>query len=420
LANDMDSPKTPIADGTAGEHMNAAYQEEKGVSVLDLLLILAARKGLILGLTLIWGIIAVVIAFLIPPTYTATAVIMPPQQQSSSASALLGQLGSVAGLASQSLGIKSPADLYIGILSGRTVADELIAQFKLQTVYKAKKLSDARKILARLTDFTSGKSSLIQISVEDRDPKRAADLANAYVDWLQKQNSRLAVTEASQRRLFFERQLEAEKKNLAEAEAAFKKMQEQKGIFQVNSQVEAVILSMTQMRAEVAVHEVNLQRLKAGATAQNPEVLRQEIELKALRSQLQDLEASSTKRRQGDPLIPTTLLPESSLEYTRRLRDVKYSETLFELLAQQYEAARIDEAKEAPMIQVVDRAIPPDRKSNPKRSIYTLVGLFMGCMLGIIVALFLNAIQHPIQDKKVEALMQLLRLRRKKGGFTAA
>jgi tyrosine-protein kinase Etk/Wzc len=404
LANDMDSTKAPIADGTAGEETQIACREEEGRSILDLLLILAARKGLILEITLLGGIIATVIAFLlIPPTYTATAVIMPPQQQSSSA-ALLGQLSGVSGIASQSLGIKNPSDPYVGILISRTVADELIKQFGLQNVYRKKNLTDTRKKLANRTSFNSAKYSLIQISVEDRDPRRAADLANAYVDRLQEQNSRLAVTEASQRRLFFERQVELEKNNLTEAEVAFKKMQEQKGIFQVSSQVEAVIRSTIQMRAEVAAGEVNLQRLKAGATTQNPEVMRQEIALKALRGQLQQLEASSTKRSQGNPLMPTTMLPEAGLEYTRRLREVKYRETLFESLAKQYELARIDEAKESPIIQVVDRAIPPDKKSAPTRYIYMIAGILLGGMLGIFLAFLAHGATNPSCASKIAAL----------------
>jgi tyrosine-protein kinase Etk/Wzc len=325
----------------------------------------------------------------------------------------LQQLGGVASLAGQSLGIKNPADPYVGILSSRTVADELIGQFGLQNIYQKKNLTDTRKKLASMTRFNSAKFSLIQISVEDQSPKRAADLANAYVDRLQEQNSRLAVTEASQRRLFFERQVEAEKDHLAEAEAAFRKMQEQKGIFQVSSQVEAVIRSMAQMRAELAAREVNLQRLKAGATTENPEVLRQEIELKALRNQLQELEASSAKKSPGDPLMPTTTVPEAGLEYTRRLREVKYRESLFELLAKQYEAARIDEAKEAPIIQVVDRAIPPDKKTAPLRSVYLIAGVLLSGALGIFAALFGHAVRDPIRAEKVAALKESLRVHRK-------
>ena len=404
----MDSSKTPVAVRAAPAEIKATYQEEQGTSILALLLILTSRKGLILGSTLLGGIIAGVLAFLVPPTYTATAVIMPPQQQSSSAAALLGQLGGVAGMASQSLGIRNPADPYVGILSGRTVADELITQFKLKDSYKKKNLTDTRKELASRTSFNSAKYSLIQISVEDRDPKRAADLANAYVDRLQEQNGRLAVTEASQRRLFFERQVEAEKNGLNEAEAAFKKMQEQKGIFQVSSQVEAVIRSMAQMRAEVTAREVNLQRLKAGATIQNPEVLRQEIELKALRSQLQEFESSSAKGSRGDPLMPTTRMPEAGLEYTRRLREVKYRETMYELMAKQYEVARLDEAREAPVIQVVDKAVAPDKKSAPSVIVYLALGLLLGGTIGIISAFISHAAQSPECSTNVAALKKSL------------
>ncbi len=408
LANNLDSSKTLPSDSAAAENLQASYEEEEEVGILDLFLVLGARKRLIIAFVLVGGLLATALAFLIPPTYTATAVIMPPQQQSSSATALLAQLGGVAALAGQGLGIKNPADPYVGIMSSRTVADELIVKFGLKQVYGKKYLVDVRKKLADRTSFNSAKYSLIQISVEDRSPKRAAEMANAYVDILQEQNSRLAVTEASQRRLFFERQVEIEKNNLAEAEADFRKMQEQKGIFQVSSQVEAVIRTMAQMRAEVAAREVNLQRLKAGATPQNPEVLRQEIELKALRSQLQQLEASSARKSPGDPLMPTTMVPEAGLEYTRRLREVKYRESLFELLAKQYEAARIDEAKEAPIIQVVDRAIPPDKKTSPFRSAYIVVGVLLGAVLGIIAAFCVNAVQDPLRARKVSVLKELL------------
>jgi tyrosine-protein kinase Etk/Wzc len=178
-----------------------------------------------------------------------------------------------------------------------------------------------------------------------------------------------------------------------------------------------VIRSMAQMRAEVAAREVNLQRLKAGATTQNPEVLRQEIELKALRSQLQELEASSSKRSIGDPLMPTTMVPEAGLQYTRRLREVKYRETLFELLSKQYEAARIDEAKEGQIIQVLDRAIPPDRKSAPAKSIYIISGILLGGILGIFLAFLAHATKNSINASKIVALKKSLWIDRGKVSF---
>jgi tyrosine-protein kinase Etk/Wzc len=395
-------------DEATTRDLPSAEDESDGIGILDLLIVLAERKWLILLSTFICGALATIMAFRTPPTFTATAVIMPPQQQSSSAAALLGQLGGIASMASQSFGYTNPKDLYIGLLSSRTVADGLIAKFSLQEVYKAKTLSAARKALAGRTTFVSDKSSLIKISVIDRDPKLAAKLANGYIDQYQELNSNLAITEASQRRLFFERQLENEKNKLIEAEAALKQTQEQKGLFQVSSQVDAMIRSMAQVRAEIAAREVNMQRLKAGATAQNPEVLRQEIELKALRNQLKSMEASDTQKSAGDPFLSTSMVPAAGLEYTRRLREVKYRETLFELLARQYEAARMDEAKESSIIQVIDPAIPPDRKSAPARRNYVIIGILLGGFLGILLAFLANAMKNLPDTPKMIVLKESL------------
>ena len=329
-------------------------EDPPGPGLLDLLLTLAERKWLILSMAFAGGLAMGIIAFLLPPMYTATASIMPPQQQQSTASALLGQLGPLAAAAGSSLGVKTPADLYIGILGSRTIADDLIRTFDLRRLYHGWTLFETRRVLAKRSSFSTGKDPLIKISVEDSNPKRAAALANAYLDELSKQNDRLALTESAQRRLFFERELEAQKKSLADAEVALRKTQERTGVLQVNSQVESIIRSMAQLRAEIASREVALSSLKSAATPENPEVVRQETEVAAMRDQLRKLEASNDASRPGDPLIPTSRVPTVGLEYVRALRDLQYNETLFELLSKQYEAARIDEAKEAPVIQVVD------------------------------------------------------------------
>jgi uncharacterized protein involved in exopolysaccharide biosynthesis len=362
-------------------------EEPSGPGMLDLLLALAERKWSILGITLAGGLLTAIIVFLLPHMYTATASIMPPQQQQSTAAALLGQLGPLAAVAGGSLGLKTSADLYVGILGSRTIADHLVQSFSLRQLYDEPIGSDAIKVLAKRSSFSSGRDSLIKISVEDRDPKRAAALANAYVEELYKQNSRLALTESAQRRLFFERQVEAQKKALGDAEVALRATQERTGVLQVNSQVESVILSMARLRAEIVSREVGLSSLEKAATPQNPEVVRQQTELAALREQLQKLEASGDPRRPGDPLIPTSQVPKAGLEYVRALRDLQYNETLFELLSKQYEAARIDEAKDAPVIQVVDSAVPPERKSWPPRALLISLGTFLSGLLACLIAL---------------------------------
>ena len=386
-------------------------QEESSdeISILDILLVLAAGKKLIITLTFVCGIAAGVIAFLTPETFTATATIMPPQQQSSTAAALMGQLGGLAGLAGQSLGLSNTADAYIGILGSRTVADEMIKQFELEELYETENLSDARKKLKAVSDFKSSNSGMIDISVEDRDPQRAADMANTYVEILKTRNNELAMTEASQRRMFFEEQWEKEKNSLAEAEWDFKNFQEQRGVLKVDSQMEAVIQSTTRLQADIAVAEGVLERLKTGATGENAEVQRQEAALNTLRASLRRLfEEQDAGRDQNNPLMPTSMMPAAGLEYAQKLREVKYREALYEIMARQYEAARLDEAKESPLIQVVDIAVPPDRKSAPRKSLYILAGLLIGGMMGVFIVFLRYAASDPSQSDKVAELRNLL------------
>jgi tyrosine-protein kinase Etk/Wzc len=383
-------------------------REEEGKNgLLDLLLVLAARKWSILGVTLLGGTIAVIALLVRPPTYTATSVIIPPQQQQSSAAAILGQLGAAAAMSRTDL-LRTPADLYIGILKSRSIADNLVARFGLSRLYRARTLVDARKNLEDQVRFQTAKDGLIRIIVEDRDPKRAAVIANGYVDELQRLNSRLALTDSAQRRLFFERQMEAEKDELSRAETNLKTLQEKSGLLHVASQTEAMIRSIAQIEAEISGRRVILQRLKAGATEQNSEVVRMEAELKALAAELSRLEASGARSRPGNPVIPTSNIPAAGLEYLRRLRELKYHETLLELLGKQYEVAKIDEARQAPLIQVVDLAVPPDKRSGPSRKILVLLAVLSSALLGCSIAVAERSLADPVRTEKLRSLLRVL------------
>lgn len=396
--------------GHSSSKENAGHEEEDtvagpaGPGLLDLLLVIAQRKMFILWMTLSGGIIFALVAFLLPMRFTATSVIVPPQQSQSMASALLGELGPLANLAGRDLGLKNPSDLYIGILGGRTIADSLIEKFQLREVYSVETTTDARKVLAKRSSFVAGKDSLIKIAVQDHDPKRAAELANAYVRELHEQTSRLALTESAQRRLFFEQKLEAAKESLADAEIELKSTQEKTGVLKVDSQVESIIHSMAQLRAAIVAREVALASLKSAATPQNPEVVRQESELASMRLQLTNLEANRGPQRQGDPLIPMSRLPEAGLTYVRALRNLKYHETLFELLAKQYEISRIDEAKDSPVIQVVDVAIPPERKSWPPRALISVAGAACFGLLACLLAFLQVRFQDPAEAEKLRSI----------------
>lgn len=341
------------------------------ISLLDLLPVLARRKRLIAGTTAAAMILTAAIVLLVPASYTAEAVILPPQPAQSSQLLMMGSLaglGGLGGMAGASSLWRNPADLYIGVLKSRTIADALIAKFHLQQIYGRRSLIDARKALARHTDIATGRDSLIHIEVDDHDPTRAARLANAYVDALHGQNSRLALTSASQRRLFFEQQLAAEKNALADAEVALKKNQQGSGLVLPQGQTEVLIRSIAQLRAEIAGREVEIASMRGYAAPDNPQLQMLQRELATLHGQLDRIERGAPEGL----AVGVQKLPEVGLEYVRKLRDVKYHEALFEILAKQYEAARIDEAQQAPVMQVVDAAVIPDKKSWPPRTLFVL------------------------------------------------
>lgn len=355
---------------------------ETDISIIDILALLLRRKRTIGVATLLITAVAALGAFLMPPYYKAEAVILTPQQQQSSLSALAmgaaaASLGS-SSMASQ-LGLKNPADLYVGLLKSRTIADDMVNRFHLSAVYRTKLLSQTRLALEKHVTFEGGKDSLIKITVEDRDPVRAAALANGFIDELHEQNSRLALSDASQRRLFFEEQLQREKDALANSEVALKSTEEGTGLVVPSGQAEALIRSGAQLQAEIASREVQLQAMRSYATDENPQVQVLKREISALQRQLGQVE-SSNGSSESKLAVSGSKFPSASLEYLRKARDVKYHEMLFELLAKQYEASRMDEAKQAPIIQVVDHATVPDRKAGPPKAL-----IIVGALLGALV-----------------------------------
>jgi tyrosine-protein kinase Etk/Wzc len=359
----------------------AVRGEPSECHALDLLIILSRRKQIILRFSLAAAVLATIVSLLLPNRYTATANILPPQQSPSLAASMIGQLGALgpmAAMAQKDLGLKNPNDLYVGMLHSRTAEDALIRRFDLLRVYRDKKMSDGRRDLENASSIVLGKEGFVTISVEDKDRSRAPQIANAYVEQLRKLTQDLAVTEAGQRRLFFERQLELAKNNLADAEQALKETEQKTGLIQLDGQAKAIIEAVVKLRALMAAKEVELHAMRLFSTEQNPDVMLSEQELSGLRAQLALLEKQGGGP--GNVQVAVGNVPEAGLQYVRKLRDVKYAETIFEILAKQYEAARLDESKTAAIIQVLDPAIEPDRKSSPPRTLIvvmvTLLGFF--------------------------------------------
>lgn len=340
------------------------------------------------------GLAALGVSFLITPTFTAETQFLPPQQQQSAAAAALQSLGALGGLAGAATGIKNPNDQYVSILKSRVMSDRMIERFGLMQRYDAEYAQDARKSLEGAVRISAGKDNLISIEVDDEDPRFAAEMANAYIEEFRLLLGRLALTEAQQRRLFFERQLELTKQNLTRAEEALRGS----GVSSASlkNAPEVAIGAVAQLQAQIAAQEVRLSSMRGYLAETAPDFRQAQNELLALRQQLQKLERTSTEQRSDAD------------SYVARYREFKYHETLFELFAKQYELARADEAREGNVIQVVDVAVPPDRKSKPKKA---LIAVLTTLAVGFVLLLFVfvrqalrNASTQPDTQVKLAAL----------------
>jgi tyrosine-protein kinase Etk/Wzc len=384
--NQFEGPARVLSENEKGADPALTLSAEDEISLLDLLIVLNRRRRLIIKVALGVTLIGLIVSLLLPFRYTASTAILPPQQGSSAGSALmaqLGSLGSVASLAGGGLGgLKNPNDLQVSMLKSRTMEDAMVDRFHLIDLYHVKRRSDARKKLEKVVEIDNGaKDGLIRITVTDKDARRAADMANGYVEEFKKFSATLAVTEASQRRLFFEQQLGQAKDNLAKAEEELQKTEQKTGLIQLDAQARAAIQLVADLRAQIAAKEVQINAMRSFATGENPDLQLAQQQLAGLQAQESKMGASSESATNA--LIPKGNMSQSGIEYISKLRDVKYYETIFDLLARQYEVAKVDEAREGSMVQIVDRAVVPDRRSSPMRSLIVLGSLVFGIFLGI-------------------------------------
>ena len=354
--------------------------EDEGpqVGLVDLLTWLGEGKRLIAATTAGAAVLSLVVAFLISPIYTARVTLLPPgtQQQGASAAALaaLGSLGGLAG----GLASKSPDELYVALLKSDSITRAMDERFDLRKRYALETHEALRKALPSFVRVSSEKKSgVITVEADDEDPKMAADLANAFPAELTKLLGRLAVSEAAQRRLFYEQQLKDTKERLIKAEHDLQKVQEKSGVIVLDKQAEALIGGAAQLRALIAEREVQLKVLRTGATEQNPDVLRLQSELRALRSELARMESRQDSATGSAIDLPVGRIPAAAIDYVRARRELKLQETLLEGIVRQYEVAKLDEAKEGTQLQQVDLALPPDYKSKPSRALIVLASTFL-------------------------------------------
>ncbi len=364
--------------------------EDSETSLLDFLILVLERKRFLAWFILGATVLSTIIAFLLPVRYEGKVLLLPPAQNSSLGSALIEQLGnldsslgSLASLAGGGLGLKNPADMYVSLLTSRTVEDAMIHRFGLMQEYHKKRMVDTRKELERHTTATAGnKDGLIRLTIEDRDPKRAAELANGYVEEFRKLSETLAITEAQRRRLFFQRQVELAQNELTKAENAMTQTQRTTGVVEIGSQARVLIESAAIMRAQVAAKQVQIESMRSFAAEDNPELKLAKQELAALQSQLEHV-AGSEQDPGSDINLLRGRVTEAGMEYLRRYRELKYHETVFELLAKEFEIAKLDEAREGSIVQVVDTAVVPDKRSFPPRLLIVIASIVLSVFLGM-------------------------------------
>ena len=371
--------------------------KEFEINLLDVAIVLAKHIKLLVALPLLTAVIAGIVAFQSPDLYTADTTFMPPEQASSASSMLssLSSLSSLSGMLGGGGGAgMSPGSNYIAVIKSRTLRDDMVKRFNLLGIYHTKSLESARNALAGQTVVKSGKEDrLITIQITDTNPKRAALLANGYVEVLLKQNNELALSEASQTRLAAEKELLKAKNRLGDAESAIKQLQEKTGLITVGPQI-------SMLQSMIKTTERQLAELSLSATPNNPEYIK-------TRQKLNNLQAEIGKAQAGSNYVSKA--PERILDFTHKTRDLKYAEALYQMALQQLTIARIDESKASSSIQVIDRAVVPEQKAGPLRSRIVLFAAAGGLFIAVILAFLIEAYQRSQTNRESVAQLKTLK-----------
>jgi uncharacterized protein involved in exopolysaccharide biosynthesis len=380
------------------------YDDDE-VNLLDYLRVLKKRGRMIVGLCVVAVATAFVYSyFVLPKIYESTASILPPADSKGGGglSTLLATSG-----AAQVLGVPLPSsnkDIFVAMLKSRTMADEVIRQFDLVRVYGLEKsaapMQAARNSLKGATDVRVSKEGVISVTVEDRDPKRAADVANFHLATLDRLNRTLNVTEAGRNRGFIESRLKETERDMRKAEEDLRRFQEQNKAVVLQEQARAAIQGAAQLKGEIMAAEVQLEVVRGFSTEQNPQVIQLKTQIEEMKRQYarmqygQGMELPAFSKNPGEPhpeiVVPFARVPRVGLDLARLTREAKVQQTVFELLTQQYEQAKIAEARDSPIVQVLDRAVPAEWKSKPKTRQNMMIAGAVSLFAGIFLAFFLE------------------------------
>ena len=374
---------------------------EKEINLRDYIQVIVKWRRLIVFNTFIISVLALIISLILPKRYTATATLIPPVEQQTSLFGLssllgggagsLGTIGRRAGLP----GMSTPSDLFAKILESRVVMEEVIETCDLMNVYKSKRIEDALKNLAGATKIEVSREDVISISADGKTPQLSADIANAYVEHLDHFNREVTMTQGKKNRIFIEKRLTEVEKDLKKAEEDLRNFQEEHKTVSIEDEVVKAIESAAELKAQIILKDVELGVLRGYATERNPQVVRIKSEMAELQKQLKRMEEGSKEEEAPASYgagfsITFSKLPEVGLQLARLMREAKIQETVFTLLTEQYEQAKIMEVRDTPTVQILDPAKPPYKKSFPKRSRIVIIAFFFSLFAGTCLAFFME------------------------------
>jgi tyrosine-protein kinase Etk/Wzc len=422
------------------ESVNKTSPKDDEVHFLDYLIAVAKHIRMIIYGSAIVTVVTYLILLILPNTYTSTARLLPPQQNMTLSGQIIDSLGitsvsgasganSLAGMAASLMGLKTPGDIYVGILKSEPIFDRIIERFKLRQYYSSSRLpsevyiEDIRKQLGKNANISAGTDGLILIEVTDEDPRRAAEIANGFTAELDNLLQEMARKEANNYLAFIEKELAQTSDNLAKAEEVLRCFSEQTNVLQMDAQTKGMLEYSANLRATIDAKEVQIEVLRQHSSPSSYDVLLQETELKGLKEKLRETEFKSNQNSAGDVCIPTSKVPTLGLEYFRKVREAKYQEVIYQMYAKLMELARLDAARHIPMIQSVGQAIPAEKRSNKRLLLSILVGFCTGFVM-IFWAFVLEWKQHLQSNENENQRLALLRtlldefLQPYKRGFT--
>ncbi len=355
-------------------------------------------------------LITIVISFLLPKKWTATTIILPPTPSTGSLN--VEDLGSIYSLSSMALsalpGIISPSDIISGVLQSETIMKKIIDRFDIMKRYRLKRWDGAFKKIDKITNISITKEQMIKVNVTTEDPQFSADIANAYVEEIDKFNKEVLMTTGKQFRIFLGERVNAAEKELEASAESLKLFQEKYKVFSLEEETKKSIELLGNLQGQIITKKVQLNALKSYSYKGNPQILKLQKDISALEKQLNELEYGNPKTKSSNKKknfgigfsVPLNEVPDIGLKLTRLGMNLKLKKTIYSLLTEQFEKAKILESKDTPTITVLDRARPPELRSFPKRKKLVVMAFFLSIFYGFGLAVVFEVIERIKENRQ--------------------